>query len=82
MDIDMTALRMLEHERELPLDLLIEAIEQALHSAYLRTPDAYHSARVVVDRKSGHVTVLAREEILTEVDASLDKADAILAVAA
>ncbi|PFG35944.1 NusA antitermination factor [Flavimobilis soli] len=68
MDIDMTALRMLEHERELPLDLLIEAIEQALHSAYLRTPDAYHNARVVVDRKSGHVTVLAREEIVTEVE--------------
>lgn len=66
MDIDMTALRLLEHERDLPLDLLVEAIEQALHSAYLRTPDAHSHAKVVVDRRSGHVTVLAREEIVTE----------------
>jgi N utilization substance protein A len=63
MDIDMTTLRMLERERDLSLDVLIAAIEQALLSAYHRTPDAYNRARVEVDRSSGHVTVWAREEL-------------------
>ena len=61
MDIDMTALRALEHEREISLDVLVAAIEQALLSAYHRTPDAYQRARVEVNRKTGHVTVWARE---------------------
>lgn len=61
MDIDMQALRLIEREREISLDVLIAAIEQALLSAYHRTPDAYASARVEVDRRSGHVTVWARE---------------------
>ena len=34
MDIDMSALRLLEREREIPLDLLIPTIEQALLVAY------------------------------------------------
>ncbi len=63
MDIDMTTLRMLERERDLSLDVLVAAIEQALLSAYHRTPDAYNRARVEVDRSSGHVTVWAREEL-------------------
>ncbi len=61
MDIDMQALRLIEHERDIKLDVLIEAIEQALLSAYHRTPGAYARARAEVDRKTGHVTVWARE---------------------
>lgn len=61
MDIDMTALRLVEHERDLSLDTLVAAIEQALLSAYHRTPGAYADARVEVDRRTGHVTVWARE---------------------
>jgi len=61
MDIDMQALRLLEREREISLDVLVSAIEQALLSAYHRTPYAHQRARVEVDRKSGHVTVWARE---------------------
>jgi N utilization substance protein A len=38
MDIDMSALRLLEREREIPLDLLIPTIEQALLVAYHKTP--------------------------------------------
>ena len=68
MDIDMTTLRMLERERDLSLDVLVAAIEQALLSAYHRTPDAYNRARVEVDRASGHVTVWAREELPVDVD--------------
>ncbi len=61
MDIDMQALRALEHERDLSLDVLVTAIEQALLSAYHHTPGAYPDARVEVDRHTGHVTVWARE---------------------
>src|SRR5699024_1094831 len=63
MDIDMNVLRMIEHEREISLDVLVGAIEQALHSAYQRTPGAYPDARVELDRRSGRVTVYARERI-------------------
>jgi transcription termination/antitermination protein NusA len=61
MDIDMTTLRLLERERDISLDVLVSAIEQALLSAYHRTPGARQKARVEVDRKTGHVTVWARD---------------------
>ncbi|GAA2160203.1 transcription termination factor NusA [Pedococcus bigeumensis] len=63
MDIDLAALRALERERDISLDILIPAIEQALLVAYHRTDGAYRNARVELDRKSGHVVVWAREEI-------------------
>jgi N utilization substance protein A len=61
MDIDLSILRMLEREKEISFDVLVEAIEQALLTAYHKTPGAQETARVVLDRKSGHVTVLVRE---------------------
>jgi transcription termination/antitermination protein NusA len=61
MDIDMTVLRALEREKEISFDILVEALEQALITAYHKTPGAVEKARVVLDRKSGHVTVLAAE---------------------
>ncbi|MGH3470535.1 MAG: transcription termination factor NusA [Nocardioidaceae bacterium] len=61
MDIDMAALRSLEREREISFDVLVDAIEQALLVAYHRTPGARDDARAELDRKSGHVTVWARE---------------------
>jgi N utilization substance protein A len=61
MDIDMSALRGLEREKEISFDLLVEAIEQALLIAYHRTEGSQPKARVHLDRKSGHVTVLAAE---------------------
>ena len=62
MDIDLAALRALERERDLSLDVLIPAIEQALLVAYHRTEGSYRLARVELDRKTGHVIVWAREE--------------------
>ena len=59
MDIDLSILRMLEREKEISFDVLVEAIEQALLTAYHKTPGAQETARVQLDRKSGHVTVLA-----------------------
>ncbi|HET7386614.1 MAG TPA: transcription termination factor NusA [Nocardioidaceae bacterium] len=61
MDIDMTILRSLEREKEISFDILVEAIEQALLTAYHKTPGAHPDARVELDRKSGHVTVYAPE---------------------
>ncbi|TDE88301.1 transcription termination/antitermination protein NusA [Occultella glacieicola] len=63
MDIDMNTLRLIERERDIPLDVLVSAIEQALLSAYHRTDGAAESARVELDRTSGHVTVYARERL-------------------
>lgn len=61
MDIDLSILRMLEREREISFDVLVEAIEQGLLTAYHKTPGAQQKARVELDRKSGHVRVLAAE---------------------
>ena len=61
MDIDLSILRMLEREKEISFEVLVEAIEQALLTAYHKTPGAQDKARVELDRKSGHVTVLAAE---------------------
>ena len=61
MDIDLSILRMLEREKEISFDVLVEAIEQALLTAYHKSPGAQERARVQLDRKTGHVTVLATE---------------------
>ncbi|WP_104107259.1 transcription termination factor NusA [Nocardioides sp. 616] len=61
MDIDLSILRMLEREKEISFDVLVEAIEQALLTAYHKTPGAQERARVTLDRKNGHVSVLAAE---------------------
>ena len=61
MDIDMSALRALEREKEISFALLVEAIESALLIAYQRTEGHQPTARVELDRKTGHVTVWAAE---------------------
>jgi N utilization substance protein A len=63
MDIDMAALRALEHEKEIPFEAICEAIETALLSAYHKSSDPKAHARVELDRKSGHVTVWAKERL-------------------
>jgi transcription termination/antitermination protein NusA len=60
MDIDMSVLRSLEREREIALDVLVDAIEQSLLVAYQRTAGAHEDARAELDPK-GHVTVWVRE---------------------
>ncbi|MDR1213241.1 MAG: transcription termination factor NusA [Propionibacteriaceae bacterium] len=61
MDIDLSALRQLEQDRAIKADVVIAAIEDAMLSAYERTPGYVPDARVVLDRKSGRVSVLAPE---------------------
>ena len=40
MDIDLNILRRLEREKEISFDVLVEAIEQALLTAYHKSPGA------------------------------------------
>ena len=73
MDIDMAALKSLVQERSLSLDLVVTSIEEALLSAYNHQPGSAARARVQLDRRTGHVTVLAAEfdqegNIVGEVD--------------
>ena len=73
MDIDVAALKALVREKNLSLDLVVDSIEQALLVAYHRTEGSAVRARVELDRRSGHVTVLAAEtddggEVLREYD--------------
>ncbi|MBR7744893.1 transcription termination/antitermination protein NusA [Phycicoccus sp. BSK3Z-2] len=73
MDIDLAALRALERERGISLDVIVPAIEQALLLAYQRTEGHYRNARAELDRGSGHVVIWAREE--TEVPAPEGEVD-------
>ncbi|TDD82615.1 transcription termination/antitermination protein NusA [Actinomadura darangshiensis] len=57
----MTALRSLESEKDISLDVAVKAIEDALLIAYHRTEGAAPKARVELNRQSGHVTVWATE---------------------
>ena len=61
MDIDLSALRRLESEKDISIETSVKAIEDALLMAYHKTDGASPAARVEVDRKTGHVTVWARD---------------------
>jgi transcription termination/antitermination protein NusA len=61
MHIDMAVLRALEREKDIPLEAVAEAIEQALLIAYQRTDGSEQHARVELDRKTGNVIVWASE---------------------
>lgn len=61
MKLDIAVLKALVRERDVPLDTVIGALEQALLTAYKHTPGAATHARVEVDRKGGDVVVWAQE---------------------
>jgi transcription termination/antitermination protein NusA len=60
-DIDISVLRLLEREKDIPFDILVAAIEEALLSAYDKTDGAVPGARVELNRKTGHVNVMVPE---------------------
>ncbi len=62
MDVDMAALRAIERDKEISLEVLVAALEEALLTAYHKTDDPVPGARVKLDRKSGKVAVLAPEK--------------------
>ncbi|MBE7187782.1 transcription termination factor NusA [Jatrophihabitans endophyticus] len=61
MNVDLSALRSIEREKEIPIDQLIDALETALLTAYRHTPHSMPHARVVIDRSSGEVVVWAQD---------------------
>ena len=61
MDIDMAALRQLEADKDIPMAVVIDALEDALLNAYEKTESHTKGARVTIDRKSGAVHVFAPE---------------------
>lgn len=61
MDVDLSALKALERDKEISMEVLLSALTDALLNAYEKTPGAIEGARVEVDRRSGKVSVLAPE---------------------
>ncbi|MEA2448019.1 MAG: transcription termination/antitermination protein NusA, partial [Actinomycetota bacterium] len=80
MNIPMDSLRELERERGISFDTVVEAIEKALASAYLRMTNADDTkdARAVIDRETGGVTVFAQEVELKETEDGLEDEKIIL----
>lgn len=72
MDIDLGTLRGLEKERDIPFEVLVDAIEQALVSAYHKTPGAFRHARAEIDRTTGRVSIMAREDAADDADSGPD----------
>jgi len=58
-DIDLSVLRVLEREKEIPFKELVEIIEAAILAAYHRTVGNTDKARAVLDQKTGHVQIFA-----------------------
>ncbi len=75
MDIDLSVLRLLEREKEIPFEELVLIIEQAILTAYVKhtlqgvsqddaptkVVEEVPGARVVLDRKTGHVDIYIPE---------------------
>ena len=68
MKIELVTLRQIEREKEIPFDELVEIIEQAIQSAYLRHAENQNlpipdeaDVRVELDRKSGQIAVSVPE---------------------
>ena len=59
MDIDMTALRALVREKEIPFEVVVSALQAALLTAYHHTEGSHHNARVEIEQSTGHVSVLS-----------------------
>jgi N utilization substance protein A len=60
-DIDLSLLRTIEREKEIPFDELVRIIEQAILTAYAKhttvSGELPDGARAVLDRKTGHVAI-------------------------
>lgn len=94
MHIDLAMLRSLEREKDIPFDELVEIIEQAVHSAYVRNqvnlgepaPED-DQVRVEVDRRTGDIGVYAPEfddagNVIGEAHITADEFGRIAAAAA
>ena len=65
------AIEDLEKERQFEKDVLIEAIESALVSAYKKNYGTSQNVRVDIDRENGDIAVLMRMDVVEEVEDDL-----------
>lgn len=63
-----SALKDIEKEKGISIDILIEALEAALISAYKKNFSTPQSVRVVIDRDQGIIQVFAQKHIVEEVN--------------
>lgn len=61
------AIEELEKEKEISKDILIEAIESALVSAYKKNYGTSQNVRVNIDREEGDIDVFMRKDVVEEV---------------
>jgi len=57
----MDALELVEREKGVPAETILDALANALVSAYKRTPGAAEEARVTIDADTGEITVYGQE---------------------
>lgn len=62
------ALEELEKQKGIAMDVLIDALEAALISAYKRNFGSLQNVRVSIDRTSGEIKVYARKTVVEQVD--------------
>ncbi|MGI6731368.1 MAG: transcription termination factor NusA [Anaerovoracaceae bacterium] len=67
----MLAVEQLEKEKEISKDLLLEAIESALVSAYKKNYGTSQNVRVNIDKESGNIQVFMRKDVVSEVEDEL-----------
>jgi N utilization substance protein A len=60
-NIDIAALRAIEADKGVPIEMVISTIQTALLTAYRHTEGHQSNARIDVDRKTGSVRVMAKE---------------------
>ena len=65
------AIEELEREKEVSKDVLIEAIELALVSAYKKNYGTSQNVRVSIDREEGDIDVFMRKDVVEEVEDDL-----------
>ncbi len=69
MNIDfLAALKELEKEKGISVDVLLEAIEAALLSAYKRNFGTTQNARVYIDRNTGNYKVFAQQRVASQIN--------------
>jgi N utilization substance protein A len=78
----MIAINQVCHERQLPIDIVLEAVEVALISAYKRNFSGNHSITAQIDPKTGKVVVLTEKMVVEAVqdeknEISLEQAQTI-----
>ena len=61
MNVDIAALRAIERDKDIPFEVVLEAIETALLTAYKHTDGHHAHSRVEIDKKTGAVRVLAQD---------------------